>query len=327
MSSPAPGLSVDSRTYPAPLIFPSTSTHTHTLIVLHGRGSNATNFSTSFLSARTSSNHTLQQLFPGLKFIFPTAKKRRAVRYNRSWTNQWFDNYSLEDPAKRQELVYDGLRESAGFIHELIRSELEIVGARNVVLAGLSQGCAMGLHALLSFEGDGEQGSDSGAGPEGHDGSTRNGEATPLGGFIGMSGWLPLAHDISEEAWPAHVCEDEDFFANDEGPREVDTPEKRQIRAANVVRDIVDLTALSTGSKKSPCFARTPVFLGHGMGDGKVNICLGERAYRILERLEIPVTWKTYDFGHWWKEPEEIDDIVSFLQEKVGVQMMNEVRG
>src|SRR6266702_4306956 len=64
MSSPAPVLSVDSRTYPAPLIFPSSSTHTHTLIVLHGRGSNAANFSTSFLSARTSSNHTLQQLFP-----------------------------------------------------------------------------------------------------------------------------------------------------------------------------------------------------------------------------------------------------------------------
>jgi hypothetical protein len=63
------------------------------------------------------------------------------------------------------------------------------------------------------------------------------------------------------------------------------------------------------------------------MGDDKVNICLGERAYRILERLEIPVTRKTYDFRHWWKEPEEIDDIVSFLQEKVGVQMMNEVRG
>ena len=32
---------------------------------------------------------------------------------------------------------------------------------------------------------------------------------------------------------------------------------------------ILDLTALSPESNKSPCFARTPVFLGHGMDDGK----------------------------------------------------------
>ncbi|OCL03384.1 alpha/beta-hydrolase [Glonium stellatum] len=299
--------SARSRTYPEPLIFPSTATHTHTLIMLHGLGSNVVDFSTSFLSACTSSNHTLQQLFPGLKFVFPIAKKRRAVLYNRSLIKQWFDDYSLEDPTKRQELMYDGLRESASFVHGLIRSEQKLIGARNVVLGGLSQGCAMGLHALLSFE---------------RDGLAKTEETDPLGGFIGISGWLPLAHEISEEAWPAPVCEDQDFFANDKDPREIDTLEKRQMRAANFVRGIVELPALSSECNKSPCFARTLIFLGHGTSDDKVDIRLGEHAYRILERLEAPVTWKMYDFGHWWKEPEEIDDIVSFLQEKVGMLVM-----
>ena len=32
------------------------------------------------------------------------------------------------------------------------------------------------------------------------------------------------------------------------------------------------------------------------------------------------VTWKTYDgFGHWYKVPDQIDDMVDFLQKKVGV--------
>lgn len=36
------------------------------------------------------------------------------------------------------------------------------------------------------------------------------------------------------------------------------------------------------------------------------------------------VTWKVYEgFGHWYKMPDEIDDIVRFLQEKVGVPVSN----
>lgn len=32
------------------------------------------------------------------------------------------------------------------------------------------------------------------------------------------------------------------------------------------------------------------------------------------------VTWRAYSgFGHWYKVPDEIDDVVSFLKDKLGV--------
>ncbi|KAF2809934.1 alpha/beta-hydrolase [Mytilinidion resinicola] len=244
-----------------PLIVPSNTTHTHTFIVLHGRGSNAHDFGPRFSSARTSAGHTLQELFPGVKLVFPTAKKRRAALYNRAWISQWFDNPSLDNPTERQEIMYDGLRESSGIIRGLIQEEAKLVGANNVVLVGLSQG---------------------------------------------------------SETWPYDTIQDDDPFGGSEGKDE-DSLSKQQLRAANFARDICDLSMLPLDGRVAPAFSQVPVFLGHGTEDDKVRLHMGKQAYSILERLQVPVTWKTYEFGHWWKEPEEIDDIVNFLQEKVGL--------
>ncbi|KAF2499421.1 alpha/beta-hydrolase [Lophium mytilinum] len=297
IASSSPQSSFDApRDDSKPLIVPSKTTHTHTFIVLHGRGSNAHDFGPKFSSARTSSGHTLQECFPGVKLVFLTAKKRRAALYNRAWINQWFDNYSLDDPTKRQEIMYDGLRESSAIIRSLIQEQAALVGANNVVLVGLSQGCAIGLHVLLSS----------------HDGSL------PFGAFIGMSGWLPLARDIEAETWPYDNVEDNDPFGDSEGKDE-DTLLKQQLRAANFARDICDIPTLPLDGHLAPSFSETPVFLGHGTKDDKVRLHMGKQAYGIFERLQVPITWKTYEFGHWWKEPEEIDDIVKFLQDKVGL--------
>lgn len=84
-----------------PVIVHSKAAHTHSFIVLHGRGSNAHLFGPQFATARTASGHTLRELFPGVKLVFPTAKKRRAAFYNRAWINQWFDNPPFDDPTKR----------------------------------------------------------------------------------------------------------------------------------------------------------------------------------------------------------------------------------
>lgn len=64
----------------------------------------------------------------------------------------WFDNFSLKNPDLRQ---LEGLRDSARFLHDLIKQEAELLGPgglERVILGGLSQGCAMGFHALMSFE-------------------------------------------------------------------------------------------------------------------------------------------------------------------------------
>lgn len=161
--------------WPDPLIINPTAPHTHTIILLHGRGSNAERFGLDLVNAATTSaSSTLAELFPSAKFVFPTAKERRSTSLKRVPINQWFDNYSLADPSERQHLQYDSLRETGAFVHALVEREAAAVGAGRVVVGGLSQGCAAALHALLSF-GEG-------------------GEA--LAGFVGMSGWLPFAEAL-----------------------------------------------------------------------------------------------------------------------------------
>ncbi|KAJ7270151.1 Alpha/Beta hydrolase protein [Mycena haematopus] len=281
--------------WPDPLVVQARGIHTHTIILLHGRGSNAERFGLELLKAQTSDNSkTLAEHFPGLKFIFPTAKKRRAAMFNRTPINQWFDNHSLEEPLKNQDLQYDGLRETSAFVHGLIMQEAQLVGVERVVLGGLSQGCAAALHMLLNFQ------PDTGA----------------MLGFVGMCGWLPFAAsfvDIGVERG-----EDNIFSPAPEGP--VDSAAdlvRLQLSAANTARDIASLPALDLGPNKSPAFARTPIFLGHGTHDEKVSISLGRSARDVLQQLGCHVEWKEYDEGHWYKVPEQIDDLVSWLKKRM----------
>lgn len=284
------------------------STHTHTLILLHGRGSNAENFGLEFLKSEISGGKALTDLFPGLKFIFPTAKKRRSTILKRVPINQWFDNYSLEDPSERQDLQYDGLSETTAYIHNLMRQEEELIGAKNVIVGGLSQGCAMAFHVLLSYEPEPDLESSSNA----------------IGGFIGMSGWLPFQKDILSTVSHKDLgySDDDDDSDDPFSTAQQDDDETELFRAANCVRDIVNLPPLSADeSAGPPAFVHCPVFLGHGDADPKVSVRLGEEARDTLESLGINTTWRAYEgFGHWYKVPDEIDDIVLFLQREVGLK-------
>ncbi|KAF2143193.1 uncharacterized protein K452DRAFT_325823 [Aplosporella prunicola CBS 121167] len=312
--------------WPDPLVInPTSGTHTHSIILLHGRGSNASRFGLELLKARTSAtgtptpgsnsdSKTLAQHFPSAKFIFPTAKKRRSTTMKRIPINQWFDNTSLTDPSQRPELQYDGLRETSAFVHVLIEKEAALVGVQNVVVGGLSQGCAAALHVLLNYH-------------------CQNKGA--LAGFVGMSGWLPFAGALDprgeeeEAAGDGEEDEDDIFGADDdeEGDfgasedavgRQPSTLEGLQLRAANTARDIASLPPLS--AQDTPAFPRTPVFLGHGRSDEKVAVELGEQARDVLGSLGCSVRWEAYDEGHWYKVPDEIDDIVDFLETVVGIQ-------
>ena len=287
------------RSYPEPLVFQPSSHHTHTFILLHGRGSNADDFSDELLKSRLSSRKTLQKHFPTMKFVFPTAKKRRATMYQRIPINQWFDNYSLDDPSQRDELQIEGLCETAAFVRAIIENEAKSVGYRNLILGGLSQGCAMGLHVLLSFEGEHED------------------KRASLGGFVGMSGWLPFRKDLDEILNPLDEDEDyEDPFLRD--PDDATSVDQNPAtRAVNVVREIMDLAPLTS---PTPSCISTPVFLGHGTADEKIPVALGQQVVATLRDLRMQVWWRAYEgLGHWYKAPEEIDDIVAFLSEKVGV--------
>lgn len=143
-----------SKPYPTPLIISPlrSDQHTHTIILLHGRGSNSERFGQVFLETTG-----IAKCLPTTKFIFPTAIKRRSTVLKRVPINQWFDNYPLEDPNIRSELQIDGLQESGEFLRRLVGEEAEILsngwavddGYSRVVIGGLSQGCAAAIFCLL----------------------------------------------------------------------------------------------------------------------------------------------------------------------------------
>lgn len=295
--------------WPEPLVVQPTTTHTHSIILLHGRGSNAERFGLEFLAAKSSANKTLAEHFPSVRFIFPTAKKRRSTVLRRTPINQWFDNYSLEDPSQRQHLQYDGIKETSEFVTRLVNQEAEVVGLERVVVGGLSQGCAAALHILLN-----------------------SGGKAAMAGFVGMSGWLPFADTLDPTVTDSEDEDDgtDDIFGSD-GDGEDETKhqdgedvgqrcvplEELQRTAANTARDIASLPSLSAATEVM--FPITPIFLGHGRNDEKVSVSLGKQARHVLEALGCNVRWKDYDEGHWYKVPEEIDDIVEFLKDIVTI--------
>ena len=104
------------------------ATHTQTIILLHGLGSNGEEFGKELLDSGVDSfNRKLAEVFPNTRFVFPTAKRRRGSAFGRSMITQWFDIVRLDDPSYRQESQLQGLAESASEIMAIIESELEHV--------------------------------------------------------------------------------------------------------------------------------------------------------------------------------------------------------
>jgi predicted esterase len=266
-----------------PFVVEAKEVHTHSFILLHGLGSNGERFGGEFLStAITSDGSMLQSLLPHARFIFPTAQRRRSSAFSRSVLTQWFDLASLSDPSIRQDVQYQGLAESGKLIRELIDGETERVPPVNILLGGLSQGCAMSLSVLLSLE-------------------------FSLGGFIGMSGWLPFQKDLAklivEET--TRDNEDEPFNQPAEDPVVV---------VAAFLRDVLSID-VDTDPERTAL--RTPIFIGHGDADLKIPPHLGNDAAEVLASTGLDVTWMSYvDQGHWYKVPDEIDDIVGFWRKK-----------
>ncbi len=271
--------------YPPPFIIPPLSTHLQSIIILHGRGSSASAFGPSLLSTPLSPSQTqpLRTAFPHAKFIFPTASKRRAVIYNRASINQWFDYWSLTQPTEREELQIEGLRESSAYIHSLLREEIEIVRAGNVVLGGLSQGCAASLVALLMWEGE------------------------PLGAAFGMCGWLPFREQMEEIARPQYDGDDEDDpFERSSQSEQFDPP-------AQAIKFLCEEVGASV-VQPSMSFQRTPLFLGHGTEDEKVLLHLGREAASCLRTLGMHVSWTKYEGLAHQYSAAMLRDLVHFLQ-------------
>ncbi|RYP68257.1 hypothetical protein DL771_006759 [Monosporascus sp. 5C6A] len=298
------------RNNQATYIVEPTATHTHTIILLHGLGSNGEKFGRELLeTGTTSGGRTLPQLLPGTRFVFPTAKRRRSSAFKRALLTQWFDIARLPDPAYRQEMQLQGLAESALELSELLSLEVASISPQNIILGGISQGCAMALSFLLALD-------------------------HPLGGYIGMCGYLPFQKDIEDavrDESNAQIDED-DPFAAEGGDAKPHADQQLSlvdpaVKAKAFERDLLCLPPLPSRAKETTACS-TPIYLGHGDADEKKPYALGEAAARTMRAAGYEVSWKLYPgLGHWYKVPDQIDDIVEFLRETVGCPISDEERG
>ncbi|KAK3898416.1 Alpha/Beta hydrolase protein [Staphylotrichum tortipilum] len=322
---------------PATTIPPLSSPHETTLILLHGRGLSAHTFGPDLLatafrppssSPSTSPNPpsttTLPTHLPHTKFLLPLAPRHRATIYKRSIIHQWFDSWHLEScaPGTEEWRVVDGLRDTVAHVHALVRAEAALVGGSgNVVLAGLSQGCAAAVVAGLLWDGE-----------------------ERLGAVVGMCGWLvfeggvrgvvgrgegggdgeddPFERDKGDgEVAPFEKNEEDGGFDPFERDEEDDSGDKGEMTVeAQVVRLLREMLEMDgdVGDGSRPKSFDTPIFLGHGTEDDKVPIVRGREAAECLRATGVDVEWKEYPgLGHWYS-PDMLTDITAFLQRRLG---------
>ncbi|KAJ4360063.1 uncharacterized protein N0V89_000622 [Didymosphaeria variabile] len=305
-----------SPTHKAPLVFEPTEIHTTTMIVLHGRGSTAERFAEPFLTSlvaprtrvtrsqvselASESTTIFRDYFPNTKFLFPTAPLRRAAAFNRSLTHQWFDKWSPQHPELKQYLQVPGLRETSTYLHGLLQQEINVVGAPNVALVGISQGCASSLVATLLWDGE------------------------PFGALAGMCGYLPFRKGMADLMMDEKEDEDNPFTDTMGGIGEVLKRKGEEFddntkfgKALSWLREELEME----GGRRCvgpPPMQSIPTFMGHGAEDTLLPHEQGKQAAEFLRAIDVNVKWKEYEgLGHWYST-EMLRDIVDFLKERKG---------
>lgn len=193
------------------------------------------------------------------------------------------------------------MRPSVEYIHDLIRSEIEIVGgdAKRIVLAGFSQGCAMALMSGLLWDGD------------------------PLGAFVGLCGFMPLANHLLSIFDGDLMASEEDgfeFCVDEESPDPGENSES--LTTHQVILDQLCEEAELPRLEPSPGFqfSPIPVFLGHGRTDPEVEIRHASQAASLLGKMRMDLEFHAYDGLQHWYSPEMLMGVVEFLEKHLKIQ-------
>lgn len=169
--------------------------HTHTVIFLHGRGDNAADFSKGIARNTWADSQARSpvDVFPSFRWVFPTAgwkpcargqqqqqQQQQGTGYPRSMS-QWFDIWDHLHLRENEMLQQPGLRESVVRVRGIIADEAARLGGRydRIVLMGISQGGATGVHTLLNLTLPGG-------------GAQVGGGERRLGAFVGVSCRMPF---------------------------------------------------------------------------------------------------------------------------------------
>lgn len=167
------------------ITFPPTQKHTHTIVFLHGRGDNARDFAASLAWSPNSQGKALPSLLPSFRWVFPQAKRIQCASPPHEVWEQWFDVFNTQNFADREELQAVGLRVSVDGIRKILAKEASILDGRwdRIILAGISQGAATGVHTLFNLnlnDEDNQKDDDDHGKPRG------------LGAFLGFSCRCPF---------------------------------------------------------------------------------------------------------------------------------------
>jgi phospholipase/carboxylesterase len=116
----------------------------YTVIWLHGLGASGHDFEPIVPELQL-----LQR--PGVKFLFPHAPIRPITINGGAAMRGWYDINSLDFGSREQDV--EGMQESASLVNDLINNEVSLgIPARNILLAGFSQGGAIALYTGLTGE-------------------------------------------------------------------------------------------------------------------------------------------------------------------------------
>ena len=148
--------------YSSPLVIETRSPVTAAIIWLHGLGSNGYDFEPIVPQLRLPSSL-------GIRFVFPHAPQMPVTINGGYVMPAWYDILDMKIDRK---VDTEQLMASANFIQTLIDAEIESgVNSKRIILAGFSQGGAVGYHAALTY-------------------------SRPLGGLIAMSTYFATSNCI-----------------------------------------------------------------------------------------------------------------------------------
>ncbi|KAF5581945.1 acyl thioesterase 1 [Fusarium pseudoanthophilum] len=276
MSDKANATGSQSEAFGPTYIVEPTESHTHTVVLLHGRGSSGEEFAQElFEETLLSDQSSLAQKLPSWRWVFPSSRELWSTTFEEDMP-AWFEAHSLTDTIARQDLQIPGIRQSVSYIKTILDQEIERLGGdtSRVVLGGISQGAAVAIWTLICLDS----------------------VERPLGAFFATNTWLPFASSI------------EKYLSNEQKPP-IDAG--TEFVAGMLAQSKVSL------SKSQEMLPSTTVFLGHGTDDAYVDVELGRKARDIIIEAGFTVEWREYQGaeqeGHWFKAPEEVDDLLSFL--------------
>jgi predicted esterase len=297
--------------HPPPFVHVPSASHTHTttLIFLHGTSQKGRELASIFLPfpipsspLTTTSSHatkTLPEFLPNTKFVFPTGAPKKTTVFGGSETNSWFDIHTFADRTIGEDDQIPGLSESIAYLRNVVEKEVDIFVQRGVergeawkriVVAGFSSGAALTALGILS--GEWEIGG-------------------VIGGYVGMSGWLPFRIKIERVLDAAKAG-------------------ARMSSAKSLVRGILGFDELEKQKEGAPVGlekerqgsepggpkeGRTKILLTHGEMDVKMRYEWGVQMRDTMERIGFDFQFKSYPELDHWVCGEEIIDVVEFLEE------------